>query len=233
MTSNPSAVSGTERTEWKSESELLQLVRDKLYSPVVGDILDAMGRFHQFLPQPVQPMVTSMIIVGRAMPALMIDIHGLQKKPFGLLTEALDSLRPGEVYVCGGGDMRCAYWGELLTATARTRGAVGAVVNGYHRDTPQVLAQDWPVFSRGRYAQDSSVRTAVADFRCPIEIGGVWIEPGDLIFADQDGVLVIPRELEVEVITQALRKAREEKVVRRAIEGGMTATDAFKTYGIL
>jgi regulator of RNase E activity RraA len=73
----------------------------------------------------------------------------------------------------------------------------------------------------------------VADFRCPIEIGGVWIEPGDLIFADQDGVLVIPRELEVEVITRALRKAREEKVVRRAIEGGMTATDAFKTYGIL
>ena len=129
--------------------------------------------------------------------------------------------------------MRCAYWGELLTAAARTRGAVGAVVNGFHRDTPQVLAQDWPVFSMGRYAQDSSVRTAVVDFRCPIEVGGVWIEPGDLIFADQDGVLVIPREIEVEVITRALRKAREEKVVRRAIEGGMTATDAFKTYGIL
>ncbi len=233
MTSNPSADPESDKPEWRSECELFRLVRDKLYTPVVGDILDTMGRYHQFFPQPVQPMKAAMIIVGRAMPALMIDVHGPQKKPFGLLTEALDALQPGEVYLCGGGDMRCAYWGELLTATARARGSVGAVVNGYHRDTPQVLAQDWPVFSRGRYAQDSSVRTAVADFRCPIEIGGVWIEPGDLIFADQDGVLVIPRELEVEVITRALRKASEEKVVRRAIEGGMTATDAFKTYGIL
>src|SRR6185369_9606718 len=110
--------------------------------------------------------------------------------------------------------------GELLTATARTRGAAGAVIDGYHRDTPKVLEQNWPVFSRGRYAQDSSVRTAVTDFRCPIEIGGVWIEPGDLIFGDLDGVVVIPRALENEVIVRAVEKARGEKVVRKAIEGG-------------
>jgi regulator of RNase E activity RraA len=59
--------------------------------------------------------------------------------------------------------MRCAYWGEILTATARTRGANGAVIDGFHRDTPQVLEQDWPVFSRGRFAQDSGVRTKVID----------------------------------------------------------------------
>ena len=125
------------------------------------------------------------------------------------------------------------YWGELLTATARTRGAVGAVVDGFHRDTPKVLEQNWPVFSRGRYAQDSSVRTAVVDFRCPIEIGGVWIEPGDLIFGDLDGVVVVPRAVEAQVITGALEKARGEKVVRQAIEDGMSATAAFKKFGIL
>jgi 4-hydroxy-4-methyl-2-oxoglutarate aldolase len=135
--------------------------------------------------------------------------------------------------VCSGGAMRCAYWGELLTATARTRGAVGAVIDGFHRDTPQVLAQNWPVFSRGRYAQDSSVRTAVTNFRCPIEIGGVWIEPGDLVFADLDGVLIIPQALVNEVIPRALEKARGEKVVRKAIEGGLSATAAFKKFGIL
>lgn len=222
-----------QRVEWSSDSELFELLKQTLYTPVVGDILDALGRYHQFLPQAVQPMREYMIIAGRAMPVLMIDVHGPQKKPFGLLTEALDELKPGEVYVAGGGDMRCAYWGELLTAAARTHEGGGAVVDGFHRDTPKVLEQNWPVFSRGRYAQDSSVRTAVADFRCPIEIGGVWVEPGDLVFGDLDGVVIVPKAVEVEVITRALEKARGEKVVRKAIEGGLSATAAFKKYGIL
>ncbi len=215
------------------DQDLFALARAELYTPVVGDILDTLGLFHQFLPQPIQPMKEHMKLIGRAMPVLMIDVFGPQKKPFGLLTEALDQLEPGEIYLASGGDMRCAYWGELLTATSRTRGAVGAVINGFHRDTPQVLEQDWPVFSRGRYAQDSSVRTAVADFRCAIEVGGVWVEPGDLVFGDLDGVLVIPKKHEAEVIEKALEKARGEKVVRKAIEGGMTATAAFQKFGIL
>ena len=219
--------------EWKNDEELFRLIKEVLYTPVVGDILDGLDCFHQFLPQPVQPMLTSMKVVGRAMPAVMIDVYGHQKKPFGLLTEALDQLQPGEVYLASGGDMRCAYWGEILTATARTRGAVGAVVNGFHRDSPQVLEQNWPVFSRGRFAQDSSVRTKVVDYRCPIEIGGVWVEPGDLVFGDLDGVLIIPRKHEAEVIRKALEKARGEKLVRKEIEGGMSSTAAFQKYGIL
>ncbi len=219
--------------EWKTDGELFALLRRELYTPVVGDVLDALGRYHQFLPAAVQPLRENMTVAGRAMPVLMIDVHGPQKKPFGLLTEALDTLRPGEVYLAGGGAMRCAYWGELLTATAKVRGSVGAVVDGYYRDTPQILEQDWPVFGRGRYAQDSAVRTQVADFRCPIEIGKVWIEPGDLVFGDLDGVVIVPKALEAEVISRALEKARGEKVVRQAIEGGMSATDAFKKFGIL
>jgi len=220
-------------TEWKNDNELFAIMRKELYTPVVGDILDKLGRYHQFLPQAVQPLKEDMVLVGRAMPVLMIDVYGEQKKPFGLLTEALDQLQPGEIYIASGGDMRCAYWGELLTATAKTRGANGAVVNGFHRDTPMVLEQNWPVFSRGRYAQDSGVRTQVANYRCPIEVGEVWIKPGDLVFADLDGVLIIPQEIESEVIVQALEKARAEKVVRKDIENGLSSTDAFKKYGIL
>jgi regulator of RNase E activity RraA len=160
-------------------------------------------------------------------------VFGKQKKPFGLLTEALDQLEPGEIYVASGGDMRCAYWGEILTATAKKRGAVGAVINGFHRDTPRVLEQNWPVFSRGRFAQDSAVRTQVVSYRCPMEIGAVHVEPGDLVFGDLDGVVVVPRKVEVEVIERALAKARGEKLVRKEIEGGMSSTDAFKKYGIL
>lgn len=219
--------------EWKSDQELFALMRDVLYTPVLGDILDTLGCYHQFLPQPIQPIRESDRLAGRAMPVLIADCHGPQPRPFGKLTDSLDQLEPGEVYVATGGEMRCAYWGEILTATARMRGALGAVVNGYHRDTPKVLEQNWPVFSRGRYAQDSGVRMQVVDYRCPIEMGGVAIEPGDLVFGDLDGVVIIPRRHEVEVIEKALEKARGEKLVRREIENGMSSTEAFRKYGIL
>jgi regulator of RNase E activity RraA len=129
--------------------------------------------------------------------------------------------------------MRCAYWGEILTATARMRGAAGAVINGFHRDTPRVLEQNWPVFSRGRFAQDSAVRTQVADYRCPMEIGGVAVEPGDLVFGDLDGVVIVPKRVEQEVIIRALEKAAGENLVRKEIEGGVSSTAAFEKYGIL
>lgn len=218
---------------WKDEAEKYRLMKEKLYTPVVGDILDAMGYTHQFLPPDIRPLREEMKLAGRAMTVLMIDVFGPQKKPFGLLTEALDQLQENEIYLATGGTGRCAYWGELLTATARTRGAAGAVVNGYHRDTPQVLAQHWPVFSRGAWAQDSSVRTQVINFRCPIEIGQVTIHDGDLIFGDVDGVLVIPQEIADEVLEKALEKAAGEKKVRAAIEDGMSATEAFRVFGIL
>ncbi|HEX3660865.1 MAG TPA: RraA family protein [Acidobacteriaceae bacterium] len=219
--------------EYGNDEELFETMTGILYTPVIGDLLDTLGYFHRFLPPSVQPMLPEMKLAGRAMPVVMIDVYGPQAKPFGLLTEALDQLEPGEIYIASGGAMRCAYWGEILTATARTRGAAGAVINGFHRDTPQVLSQRWPVFSRGRYAQDSAVRTQVAAYRCPIEIEGVWIEPGDLVFGDLDGVVVIPRKAEREVIAGALDKARGEKVVRAEIEAGMPSTEAFRKHGIL
>ena len=96
-----------------------------------------------------------------------------------------------------------------------------------------MLEQNWPVFSRGRFAQDSSVRTKVIDYRCPIEIGGVWIEPGDIVFGDLDGVVIVPHRVADEVLEKSLEKARTEKVVRKAVEAGMSSTDAFRKYGVL
>lgn len=219
--------------EWTNDEELSRLVVTQLCTPVVGDILDQLGRLHQFLPPAVRPLREGMTIAGRAMPVQQADVFGPQSEPFGLMTQALDNLRPGEVYVATGGTLQSANWGEIMTAAARTRGAVGAVINGFHRDTPKVLEQDWPLFSRGHWAQDSAPRMKVVDFRCRIEIEGVVVEPADLIFADIDGVVVVPRVLEEAVVTRALAKARAEKVVRREIEQGLSATEAFRKHGIL
>lgn len=139
---------------WTSDLELFECIRSDLHTPGVGDILDKMGLCHSFLPQSIQPLREDMRLLGRAMPVRIVDVSGVQEKPFGRLTEALDQLQAGEIYVSTG-TLRCAGWGEILTATARRRGALGAVIDGFHRDTLRVIEQGWPVFSRGRYAQDA------------------------------------------------------------------------------
>ncbi len=216
-----------------ADEDLFHVMKETLYSPVIGDILDVLGLWHQFLPQAIQPLSADVIIAGRAMPVQIADAWGRQESPFGRMTEALDQVQPYEIYIATGGSMNCAAWGEIMTATARTRKGAGAIIDGFHRDTPRVAEQEWPVFSRGRFAQDAGVRSKVVDFRCPVEIGGVVIRPGDLIFGDLDGVVVVPQAVEKEVFERALEKVRAEKVVRKDIEGGLSSTEAFRKYGIL
>jgi regulator of RNase E activity RraA len=209
------------------------LITERLYVAVIGDVLDQLGRTHQFLPANVRPILPSMKLVGRAMPVLISDVYGQQTKPFGLMTEALDQLQTGEIYLATGGTTPCSAWGELLTATARMRGATGAVLNSYHRDTPKILSQDWPVFSWGAFAQDAGVRSSVLDFRLPVEIAGVRVTPGDLVVGDLDGVLVVPQDIETEVLERAAEKASTENLVLKAILEGMSSTEALATFGVL
>lgn len=231
---------------WQNDEELFSLMKQKLYTPVVGDILDQMGYCHQFLPASIRPLASQvpaslitlvqganwMKLAGYACTVLENDVFGTPKKPFGYMTEALDQLRPNEIYIATGAH-HSALWGELLTASAKARGAVGAVLDGYTRDTAMVLEQDFPVFCSGTWAQDSSVRTYVFDYRCDIEIGQVTIHDGDIVFGDVDGVLIIPRAVADEVIAKALEKAATEKNMRKAIEDGMLVTEAFARFGVL
>lgn len=227
---------------WKDDEELFQLIKSELFSAVVGDIMDKLGYFHQFLSPQIGPLRDDMVVVGRAMPVLEADSFGeislseknpIMSKPFGLMLEALDDLKKNEVYICTGSSPKYALWGELMSARAIQCGAVGAVVDGYSRDTTGILQLNFPMFSYGRYAQDQGPRGKVIDYRVPIEINGVWINPGDIIFGDMDGVCVIPQKIEKKVVEAALEKARGEKVVFKAIQNGMSATEAFAKYGIM
>ena len=227
---------------WSCDTELFELARRELYSAVIGDILDLLRRQHQFLPPRIQPLRTDFVVCGRAMTVLEADVsdgEGAEREnptlgqPFGLMLRALDDLRKDEVYICSGASPTYALWGELMTTCARNRGAAGAVMNGWSRDTRGILGLNFPCFSFGRYAQDQRPRGKVIDFRCPLRIGATDISPGDIVFGDLDGVVVIPKELESEVFAQALQKAKGEKQVFNAIKGGMGAQEAWDTYGIL
>lgn len=229
-------------THWKSDEELFALSRSELYTAVVGDIMDILGYKRQFLPPSIQPLRDDMVVIGRAMPVLEMDDEGgegpgrqsaVVNRPFGLMLPALDDLKPGEVYVCSGSSPAYALWGELMSMAATNRGATGAVVNGYSRDTKGILAQNFPCFSMGRYSQDQRPRGKVVDFRCSIKFGDVTVRPGDIVFGDLDGVCVVPKEIETEVFTQAFEKARGEKRVFEAIKGGMKAQESWDKFGIM
>lgn len=227
---------------WSGDEELLTTIRRELFTCVVGDVMDKLGLQHQFLPPQIRPLRPDMILIGRAMPVLSIDVfeekvtgahNQLMEKPFGLMLEALDDLKANEVYVNTGSSPRNALWGELMTVRARKLGAAGAVLNGYLRDTKAVLKLDFPAFCWGSYAQDSAPRYKVVDFRIAIEIGAIRIRPGDFLFGDIDGVCVIPSEAATEIFTKALEKARGEKLVRKALEEGSSAVAAFEKHGIM
>ena len=229
-------------SSWANESELFEIAKTELYTAVVGDVMDTLGLTRQFLPPRIQPLRDDMVVVGRAMTVLEADDAGGESegradptlsRPFGLMLAALDDLAEHEVYLCTGASPTYALWGELMSTAARNRGAAGAVVNGWSRDTRGILKLGFPTFSYGRYAQDQRPRGKVIDFRCSIEIEGVKVRPGDIVFGDLDGVCVVPREAEREVFEGAIEKARGEKQVFDAISGGMLAQDAWDTYGIM
>jgi regulator of RNase E activity RraA len=227
---------------WTSDEELFNLARRELFTAVVGDVMDKMRLRNQFLPPEIKPLREDMVVIGRAMTVLSVDVfeevmedtaNPIMAKPFGLMLEALDQLRPHEIYVNTGSSPRNALWGELMTVRALKLKSAGAIVNGYMRDARAVLAMNFPTFCFGRYAQDSAPRYKVMDYRVPIEVGRARIQPGDILFGDIDGVCAIPREAEEEVFRRALEKARGEKLVRKAIDDGMSAVQAFETYGIM
>ena len=227
---------------WKDDTELFSLIKRTLFTAVVGDVMDEMALKRQFLPPYMKPLCDDMIVVGRAMPVLEADVfvedsdsnnNPVMSKPFGLMFEALDDLEENEVYICTGASPAYALWGEMMSTRALRLKAAGAVVDGYSRDTRGILKLAFPTFSRGRYAQDQGPRGKVVDFRVPIEVGQVRITPGDIVFGDLDGVCVVPKGAEKDVFDRAFEKAQEEKLVKKALEDGMSVVSAWNKYGIM
>jgi regulator of RNase E activity RraA len=217
--------------EWTNDQQLFEIMRAELFTSVLSDTLDAHGALHQMLPPNVRPMRQGMRAVGRAMPVLESDSLD-PNAPFGVLLHALDALAPDEVYIASGASSAYAMWGELMTTAALKRGAAGAVLNGYLRDMAGIEGMGFPVFGWGSYAADQKMRGRAVAYRVPIIIGGVTVNPGDILCADEDGVVVVPHAMEHAVITDALAKARAEKTLRLDLEAGMSAVEAFSKYGI-
>lgn len=209
-------------------------IKKDLYTAVIADILDELGYREQVMKSDIRPVCADMRLVGRAFTVLAADVYAEPEKPYKMELEAVDRLSADDIVtVTTNGSVSSGFWGELLTTVAVCKGATGAVIDGFTRDTTQIMKMGFPLFVRGMCALDSKGRTDVIAYQVPIVCGGVRIRPGDILFADFDGVVVIPQEVADETFEKAFNKVNGENIVREEILAGASATEVFERHHIL
>lgn len=219
---------------FKDDLEMFQFMKDKLYSAVLSDSLDQLELYDQAMRADIRPVYPEAVIVGRALTVLSMDVYERTENAYELEIEAVDKLLPGNVLVASTGrSTRTCFWGELLSTAAQVRGANGAVIDGYTRDVRQIIDMKFPVFATGMKPVDSNGRGVVVDYNCPVNCGDVVVKPRDIIFADIDGVVVIPEQVEQEVIEWALEKVEGENRTREELRQGKYLRDVYEKYGVL
>lgn len=218
----------------QSDIELFTNIESTLYTAVVADSLDELGYRQQAMREDLRPLFPDTVFAGWARTIACVDVFHLSDDPYSKEIEAVDSILAGEVVVVSTAESRRnAPWGELLSTAARARGARGAVIDGLVRDVRKIETLGFPVFARGIKPVDSRGRGMVIDYNVPVECGGVLVSPGDLIFGDYDGIMVIPAEVLPETIRLATEKVARENHSRAELMGGAYLRDVYEKYGVL
>ena len=220
----------------RGDPDFLDALTHRLYTAVLSDVLDDVGIRAQALPPRIRPLDENLVLAGFARTGLFRDVYHVaeDENPYALEIAILDDLKPGDVMIFGcGASGRIAPWGELLTTAARARGARGAVTDGLVRDVRGIRSVRFPVYHGGIAPLDSKGRGKVVDIDIPIECAGVHVEPGDLVFGDVDGVVIVPRSAEEDVLARAFDKVARENTTRDELLRGAKLKDVYDRYGVL
>lgn len=210
----------------------------RLNAAVLSDTLDSLGLMQQAMRPFMRPLDDTLQLVGRARTGLYMPVYAQPapgENPYEVEIALVDDLKPGEVAVlaCDGPTDRIAPWGELLSTASAARGAAGCVTDGLVRDVKFIRAMRFPVFCGGIGPLDTKGRARMVERDVPVQCAGVRVNPGDLVFGDVDGVVVVPREVEEEVVRRALEKVGGENQSREALQRGEKLADVFRRLGIL
>lgn len=221
-----------------SDVEIFKFVKEQLYVPVVCDMLDSLGYRQQAMHQRIRPLlpdIRSCGFVGRARTVRWMETdYVVEEDPYGLELDLMDSLKPGDVVIhstdFGGTN---APWGELMSTIAKRNGAVGTVCDSQVRDCVRIIEMGFPVYYTGIRPLDSQGRARVMAYDVPVRCGDVLVHPGELVFADYDGVVVVPRAVEAEVLRLAAEKAHKENQSRQELLAGKSLREVYQKYGVL
>ena len=209
-----------------------------LNAAVLSDTLDSMGLPQQAMKPFMRPLDDTLQLIGRARTGVYMPVYAPPAKhenPYEVEIALVDDLAPGDVVVlaCDGPTERIAPWGELLSTASVARGAVGCETDGLVRDVKQIREMRFAVFCGGIGPLDTKGRARMVERDVPVVCAGVSVRPGDLVFGDVDGVVVIPREVEQDVVRRALEKISGENQSRDALRRGEKLAEVFRRFGIL
>ncbi|HHV42322.1 MAG TPA: RraA family protein [Clostridiaceae bacterium] len=213
---------------------MFEIMEQRLYTAVCCDVMDDLGYRNQAMHHNIRPLDDNVKVIGRAKTILAVDVYEVTKDCYKVEIEALDSVKEGEVVVVStNNSLTNGIWGELLSTAAKARGARGAIIDGLGRDIEKIREMKFPVFMVGFKPVDSKGRGLVIDYDCPINCGGVIVEPGDIVFGDYDGVIAIPHRICHEVIERSLHKVEKEQSTKNALLKGKLLKDVYDQFGVL
>jgi regulator of RNase E activity RraA len=220
------------------EQAIFDFIQQKLHVAAVCDILDELGHRNQAMHHRLRPLLPDIYtcgFVGRARTLRWMETdYIVEGDPYGLEIDFMDSLRAGDVVIHSTDFSGTnAPWGELMTTVAQVRGATGCVADSQIRDTVQIIKMGFPVYYTGIRPLDSKGRARVMDFDVPVRCGDVLVHPGDLVFADYDGIVVIPKDEVQRVLQLAQEKMEKESVTRQELLKGRTLREVYNEYGVL
>ena len=219
------------------QNDQRELIVTRLYAAVLSDVMDGIGLADRALKPFVRPLDDSLILFGRARTGLYMPRYQVEpgEDPYVVEIALVDDLRPGDVavFACGGPTDRIAPWGELLSTVAQVRGAAGCLTDGLVRDIKAIRAMGFPVFHGGIGPLDSKGRGKMMELDCKVVCGGVEVAPGDWVFGDADGVVVVPQAAADEVFAKALEKVAAEDRTRDELRAGRSLRDVFDSFGVL
>jgi regulator of RNase E activity RraA len=205
----------------------------RAFSGILSDTLDELGERACMLSPAFRPLCPDARAFGRARTIQLAPlapgddpdlVHG------GL--DLLDTVAPGDFVVVAGGCLAWAYWGELMSTAAQARGATGTLVDGFSRDSHAVRELGYTVFAKGWFARDIKGRGKVAAIDVPVAVDGVVIAPGQLVFADDDGIVVVPRAIEAALAALVTRQLGLERNVKAGILAGTPPSQLVKSFGV-
>jgi regulator of RNase E activity RraA len=218
------------------DAERLTWIREHLYVPAVCDVLDTLGCRDRAMHQRLRPLdPDNCVIVGRARTVRWMEAdYVIESDPYGLEIGLMDSLEAGDVVIHSTDYAGTnAPWGELMTTVARRDGAVGCICDSSIRDCRKVIAMQFPVFYAGIRPLDSLGRARVMAYDVPVRCGDVLVRPGELVFADFDGIVVVPRHVEEEALSRAHDKVVKENLSRLDLLNGDSLRTVFDRHGVL
>lgn len=222
----------------KDDQALFDSITDDLYVAAICDILDEMGYRNQAMHQRLRPLLPDMRncgIIGRARTFEWKEVDYIDEdNPYGLEIEAMDSLDRGDVVVHSTDfNGTNAPWGELMSTIAKRKGVAGCICDSQVRDCIKIIEMNFPVYYAGIRPLDSKGRGLVVGYDVPVQCGGVLVSPGDLIVADFDGIVVVPKGIEYEVVRKAKEKVNAENLSRAELLAGRTLGEVYEKYKAL